>query len=275
MNIAQISDSLTVDEEGIWTAEELSDISYPSDGNTLCFQLEDSSFWFRHRNECISAAVKLHSPGGPIVDVGGGNGFVMARLIQEGFPGAVLEPGPVGALNAKTQRKIPEVICATLGDAHFKKNSLAAIGLFDVLEHIEDDRGFVEQLHSILKQNGLLYMTVPAHQWLWSPSDERSGHHRRYTKQTLTDVLAGCFEQRYFTYFFKSLIPPQFLLRALPYRLGLARKQKVLETSTEHGTGGGLMTNLMTRLLRREVSRIRQGKSQHIGASCLLVARKI
>lgn len=273
MDIAQISDSLVVDDQGIWTARASSVISYPSDRNALCFQLEDASFWFRHRNECIAAAVKLHPPEGPIVDVGGGNGFVAARLIKEGFPAIVLEPGPVGALNAKTQRKIPEVICATLGDANLKENSLAAIGLFDVLEHIEDDRGFVAQLHRILKQDGFLYATVPAHQWLWSSSDEGSQHHRRYTRQMLSDVLSGCFDLLYFTYFFKALIAPQFLLRSLPYRVGLAREQKVLNTSTEHGTEGGLMTKLMARLLSRELSRIQEGKSQNIGSSCLLVAR--
>lgn len=275
MDIAQISDSLTIDEEGIWTAAGSSVISYPSDRNALCFQLEDSSFWFRHRNECITAAVKLHPPVGPIVDVGGGNGFVAARLINEGFPSIVVEPGPVGALNAKTQRQIPEVICATLGDANFKQGSFAAIGLFDVLEHIEDDREFVELLHRILNRDGLLYATVPAHQWLWSPSDVRSKHHRRYTRQMLNDVLSGCFELLYFTYFFKALIPPQFLLRALPYRLGFAKNDKVLNTSTEHGTEGGLMTNLMTRILTRELSKIQQGKAQRLGSSCLLVARKI
>ncbi len=275
MEISQISDALTIDEKGIWTASQSTAISYPKDRNATCFQLEDSSFWFRHRNECIAAVVKQYPPKGPIVDVGGGNGFVSSRLLQEGFPAILLEPGPVGALNAKTQRNIPEVICATFGDASFHEDSLPAIGLFDVLEHIEDDRAFVELLHSVLQPGGLLYATVPAHQWLWSLSDVSSQHHRRYNKQMLEDVLTGSFEIVHHTYFFKPLILPQFLLRSLPFKLGLSKKRKVLDTATEHGTSGGLATKMIAQLLSRELNKIQRGKSLAVGASCLFVARKM
>jgi hypothetical protein len=56
-------------------------------GNEACYQIEESSFWFKHRNACIEAAVKCHPPrsGGPIFDVGGGNGFVARGLMRAGF----------------------------------------------------------------------------------------------------------------------------------------------------------------------------------------------
>src|SRR5437762_8958287 len=138
MSIARLSNRLTVDEHGIWTSAKASSVSYPANGNFLCLPLEDASYWFRHRNECILAAIKRFPPAGAILDVGGGNGYVTRRLLDEGFDAALLEPGAVGALNGKTARKIPQVICSTLEAAEFSPGSLSAIGVFDVLEHIDD-----------------------------------------------------------------------------------------------------------------------------------------
>ena len=53
-------------------------VSYPEEGNEACFQIEDQSFLFRHRNDCIRELVRKFPPNGkgPIFDVGGGNGFL-------------------------------------------------------------------------------------------------------------------------------------------------------------------------------------------------------
>lgn len=263
MNIIEFRHNLVADEYGIWRTSQKYELSYPSEGNESCFELEDASFWFRHRNDCIAAAVRRFPPvgNGPIVDVGGGNGFVSKRLLDEGFSVILVEPGSAGALNAKTKRQLPEVICATLQDAAFAPNSLPAVGLFDVLEHIDDDAAFVGQVQAVLVPGGLLYATVPAHQWLWSASDVSAGHYRRYTQQTLRRLLASTFEILYVTYFFESLVLPLFSLRSIPFRIGLTRQRNVMDPASEHGTRGGLLSGLLARLLGRELTTIRRGKT--------------
>lgn len=234
---------LTADDQGIWRASPCDALAYPDDGNAGCFAVEDGSFWFRHRNDCIAAAVKRYAPDGPVLDVGGGNGVVSKRLIDEGFDTILLEPGPVGALNAKTQRGLPHVICATFEAVGLPEASLSAIGLFDVLEHIEDDVAFLRRLHQALRPGGLLYLTVPALQALWSAADVHARHYRRYSRGTLEARLGQVgFSVVYSTYFFQSLLPPLFLLRSIPFRLGVSQKNNVLRSETEHGTSGGLLT---------------------------------
>jgi len=68
---------LELGPEGIWYATHQETVSYPTDGNDECFGIEDSSFWFRHRNSCIVELVKMFPPqgSGPIFDVGGGTGL--------------------------------------------------------------------------------------------------------------------------------------------------------------------------------------------------------
>src|SRR5262245_37315921 len=53
------------------------------------------------------------------------------------------------------------------------------IGMFDVLEHIQDDIGALRDIRSLLDPDGALLLTVPAHASLWSYFDEASRHCRR------------------------------------------------------------------------------------------------
>ncbi|NLK61869.1 MAG: hypothetical protein GX287_00285, partial [Fusobacteria bacterium] len=39
--------------DGIYFSEDKKNISYPEDGNNMCFELEDNSFWFINRNNII------------------------------------------------------------------------------------------------------------------------------------------------------------------------------------------------------------------------------
>jgi SAM-dependent methyltransferase len=152
--------------EGLWQPRSIGHVSYPGDGNEACFQVEDRSYWFRHRNACILATVQRHSPGGPIYDVGGGNGFVSQALQAAGHEVVLVEPGP-GALNGR-RRGIRTVVRSTLADAAFEPGSIDAVGIFDVVEHVENDVAFLAMIHDVLKPRGLVYCTVPASPWLWS-----------------------------------------------------------------------------------------------------------
>lgn len=275
MNVESLSTALRFDRDaGVWRAGATREVAYPADDHAACFGVEDASFWFRHRNRCIAAAVRRFAPAGFILDVGGGNGYVSRGLIEAGCEAVLLEPGPIGARNAREARGLPDVICATLEDAAIAAGSVPAIGLFDVLEHIADDRAFVSRLHEIVKPGGFLYLTVPSFQWLWSMTDIEAMHFRRYTTATLTRVLAGQFEIAYATYLFGRLTPLFFLSRTLPYRLGISRPRSARVYETEHAAGGSRLTALVERALAHEVAAIAAGRSLAIGSSLLVVARR-
>ena len=55
----------------------------------------------------------------------------------------------------------------------------------DVLEHIRDDRDEVALAAAHLDRNGQLIVLAPAHNWLFTPFDERIGHYRRYSRRSL------------------------------------------------------------------------------------------
>lgn len=269
--IDQLTHKLELGEDGIWFSKACSEVSYPASGNQDCFEIEESSFWFQHRNRCLVACVRTFPPQGVIFDIGGGNGFVSAGLQADGWDSVVVEPGRRGALNAR-QRGLKGIICSTLEDAEFRDHSLPAIGVFDVIEHIQEERPFLLTLRRLLMKDGRIYITVPAFNWLWSSDDVFAGHHRRYTLSSVRRALecAG-LEVEFASYIFAFLPLPVFLVRSIPSRLGL-RSPVGPNSARQHSSLPSART-VADFALDWELKAIRQRRPIPFGASCLVVAK--
>ncbi len=273
VTISELATNLTIDAEGIWRSSGDRSLSYPEEGNAQCFRLEDSSYWFQHRNQLLCSVVKSYPPCGVIFDIGGGNGCVAKALEESGQETVLIEPGPTGALNAR-RRGLTNVICSTVEAAGFQNHSLPAAGLFDVVEHIENDVAFLKMVKDLLVPKGLVYITVPAFSMLWSQEDVHAGHFRRYTRRSLAKTVeqAG-FRVEYSTYFFSFLTIPVFLFRSLPSLMGFRKQPKMQVTEKEHKPPSGLGGWWLNRARKKELDHISRGGTMLWGSSYLMVAR--
>ncbi len=272
MDLASIANGIVRGEDGIWRSTTTGDVSYPSDGNSICADVEDSSFWYRHRAKVLELIMELYPTAPWLLDIGGGNGVVSADLSSRGLPAVLLNPDPEGVRNARL-RGIKDVICGRLEDVGFAADVVPAIGLFDVLEHIPDDGAFLDTCHNILSPTGHLYLTVPANQALWSRHDEVVGHCRRYSSTALESVLdrAG-FKTLYLTYFFSSLLPVVAIVRALPFRLGVTRSLSGKGRARQHRSGQSATGRVLQAVLQPELAVIRSGRRLPFGTSIVAVA---
>ena len=272
-DLSQISSGLTPDESGCWVSPAPGAVSYPDDGNASCFEIEEKSFWFRHRNACITDVIRRFPPPGVLFDVGGGNGAVAAAIERAGFETVLIEPGRQGALNARS-RGLQRVVCSTLGDAGFREHALPAVGLFDVLEHIDDDTRFLSQISELLIPEGRLYITVPAYSWLWSAEDARAGHFRRYRLSTLRRILSTCgFTVEFATYIFWFLPLPILLFRAIPYRLGFSERFDPQAAAQDHRLPSGMAGRFLNWAMALEEVRLARDARMPFGGSCLVVGK--
>jgi len=274
--IVSVFSNITLGDDGIWKSKDDHSVSYPKEGSEMCFEVENSSYWFRHRNECLTALMKRLPPpkGSLFCDVGGGNGFVSMAVQAAGFPVVLLEPSPVGAYNAK-MRGVRNVVCATTDGSGLRNGSLGAVGAFDVIEHIENDEIFVKGLADALNKGGMFYATVPAWQSLWSEEDEWAGHFRRYRLPGFNALFekAG-LEILYSSYIFSMLPVPIWALRTLPNLFGVKRKQDPRQMVKDHGSGSAITRNLMGASLRPEIAMVRKLHKIPFGSSCFVACRK-
>jgi SAM-dependent methyltransferase len=236
--------------------------------------VEEKSYWFKHRNRVIAEVFREYPPRGWVADIGGGNGFVTQFLQQLGYDMVLVEPGEDGIRLAQ-QRGIRQIIGTTLQDAEFKPNSVPAVGLFDTLEHIQDDSGFLKSLRGILEPGGRIYITVPSHEALRSVEDDYVGHYRRYSRKNLIHAIqTSGLVVDYCSYFFTLLVFPILFLRSLPYRLGLAREFDEKWFVRQLNPGSPLLDRIIYLLINWEIHQMARIRSIGFGASLIVAAHK-
>ena len=253
---------------------ENSDISFPDDGLSKLYDIEEESYWFKHRNVCFGHLVNKYSGGGVFLDIGGGNGVVSKALQDDGLEVVLVEPDPIGCRNA-VERGVSNVFSGTLEDLPLRPGiEVPSIGVFDVLEHIDDDLAALEGFYSVLSEGGHLFLSVPAFNFLWSEEDVHAGHFRRYTKRSITEVVERVgFEIVEVGYLFSVLCIPILIMRSIPSWFGFYKVQG--ETvNRDHGSSGGLVSRFVSRRLKSEFNRLKSGSGKMVGSSLYLVARK-
>jgi SAM-dependent methyltransferase len=174
---------------------------------------------------------------------------------------------------AARTRGVDPVICARLEDVGMSPGSVSAAGMFDVLEHIEDEGGALRQVRALLRPGGLLFLTVPGYRLLNS-ADDVAGHYRRYTLRSLSRAaVRNGFRPKYGRYLFAPLPPVVLLLRTVPSLLGLRKPADAELQESEH-VPEGFTARVLDKLLDTEAQRIEAGGTIPFGTSCFAVCIK-
>jgi SAM-dependent methyltransferase len=206
----------------LWTVEG-QEASKTSFSEQQLDQLEAGAegWWYRTRNDVIDDALRQCDVKGTVWEVGSGSGLVAVELRRRSRDVVAVEPGAGGA-ETSAKRGVPSFY-ATLEQLGLPTHSLESVGMFDVLEHLEDRSGMLHEVRRVLKPGGHLVLTLPALQFLWSSSDIAAGHFLRYSKHSIQRELeAAGFTVVRSRYFFLLTVLPLFFLRALPHRFGRA-----------------------------------------------------
>jgi len=180
------------------------------------YEVEDRHWWFVGRRAVVGSFLERLFPAGGngagarrILDVGCGTGGMLPLLSRFGrVTGVDSEPL---ALDYCRKRGIEDV---HLQGSFTVADPYDVVTLFDVLEHVEDEAGFLGVMKGWLKPGGRLILTVPAFPFLWSRHDDLNLHQRRYTRPTLHAALVKAgFTVRRITYFNTILFPLAALAR--------------------------------------------------------------
>jgi SAM-dependent methyltransferase len=155
--------------------------------------VERDHFWFRARRRAIKSVlapeVASLAPGYRVLEVGCGTGSVMRALEEVCAHGTVIgmdlyREGLRFVDPASRGRLVQGDLAALPFRSRFE-----VVGLFDVLEHFEDDLAVLASIRQLLREGGSLVLTVPARRALWSYFDIAADHKRRYEMAELRRKL--------------------------------------------------------------------------------------
>lgn len=235
-------------------------------------RLEDNNFWFRSRNKLILWALKEYYPDfGSFLEVGCGTGYVLSAVAKT-FPQSRLYGSEIftaGLMYAFSRLPSVKLMQMDARDIPFV-DEFDIIGAFDVLEHIEEDELVLRQLYSAMKPQGIVLITVPQHQWLWSVTDDYAFHVRRYSGNDLRFKIekAGfCIIRD--TSFVSILLPAMLISRLLQRQVKVEQFDGAAELKTHP-----LLNFIFYALLAVERCLIGLGIDFPVGGSRFVVAKK-
>ena len=137
----------------------------------------------------------------------------------------------------------------------------------DVIEHTPDDRATLAELRRVTRPGGLLVVTVPAYQALWSWHDVVNRHFRRYDSASLRAAAreAGWDVVRD-THFNSLLLAPAAAVR-------LAQRRRHAHPRSDLELTPPALDGLLELPLRLEAGLVRAGLRLPAGLSLLAVLR--
>jgi ubiquinone/menaquinone biosynthesis C-methylase UbiE len=198
--------------------------------------------------------IPFNAESATVLDIGCGDAFLVHQLALDfpkvAFIGVDINFSDDLIEQLKHKIKVPNLsIYKNLDELDLPGNSVNAILLLDVIEHIEDEISFLKSLpeYRFIHKETVFLITVPAFQTLFAGHDVVLGHFRRYSNKTLRNRLkqAG-YTTNYERYFFVTLIPP---------RIFQVIKETFFSSDTQRPSdlaswkGGYIITSLIRKIL--------------------------
>jgi SAM-dependent methyltransferase len=153
--------------------------------------VESDHWWFTGKRLFMRRLLGSHlrSEGTTlrILDIGCGTGANAVELSRYGE--VIACDRSLDALGMAAGRGVRRLCAASAPDLPFGAGTFDVITAFDIIEHVDDDAGFVCDLERVLMPGGALAIHVPAWPSLWSHHDEILEHKRRYTYRSLRALL--------------------------------------------------------------------------------------
>lgn len=185
------------------------------------YKLEEHYWWHVAKRRLVKKLLEDHVDdykSKVYLDVGCGTGKMIEEMSKwKNWKQVIGIDGSEEALKFSKMRGSTSVM---MGD--FEKTlpltseSVNVISSLDVVEHVNNDKQLLAEFFRVLKNDGVVVITVPAYKWLWTYWDDMLEHKRRYRRSELEKkmVEAG-FEIERVSYFYSYLLPIAMLFRVI------------------------------------------------------------
>lgn len=175
---------------------------------------EKDHWWYVAKRLLISRYWRAELLSGRCIDIGCGGGAVLADVAGS-LPAFGVDLSP-RALDYGRAVGLSMLARAEAAALPFADDSFSIAFALDVLEHHPSPEQLLAEVRRILTDRGLLVVSVPAFQWMWSYADHVLGHYRRYTcPQLVGELTRAGFTLERATYFHSWLLPVAWVFRRI------------------------------------------------------------
>ena len=155
--------------------------------------VEKRNWHLQSRMAIILETIDQHAlPGGRVLDVGCGTGFLLEQLAKRGFSGVGIDLSPESIAHTQQRLKalgVDDRLRAEVGSAYEPpEGPFDLITLTDVLEHLEDPRACLAAVRPQLAEGGLLVINTPNRRSLPGGRRWLSEHGLSFMKMNLAPV---------------------------------------------------------------------------------------
>ena len=238
------------------------------------YKLEREHWWFVVRGRILLEHILPYTkaPDLSILNVGAATGRTSELLSDLGEVTSIeYDDDCRNFANALTGLGIKK---GTILDLELEDNSFHLSCAFDVIEHVENDKKAVAELVRVTKTNGLIFITVPAFQFLWSEHDIVNHHFRRYTRSKLKQILPSEeISLVHKTYFNSLLFFPIAIFRVLSRLVPARFYRKGSGADNTLVANDSFVNKLMFRVFETERKLLRKVKFP-FGVSLMVILRK-
>jgi SAM-dependent methyltransferase len=177
--------------------------------------LYERHWWWRARERYVISQLDGVLSGCPqtnVLDVGCGDGLMFEPLSRFGHvEGVEIDASIVSEAGPLADR----IFVQPFDETFDQGRRYGLIVIFDALEHMPDPERSLRRAFELLDHDGIVVITVPAFNALWTGHDDLNAHTQRFTKKSLealVDRSGGRIVQS--NYFFQWLAPVKLALRA-------------------------------------------------------------
>ena len=171
-------------------------------------------------NQWMFSAISSYCTGN-ILEIGSGIGNISKLFVSGNFSITLtdIDSYYIDILHKRfhDSKNVKEIRLVDLQEPAFDKiynhlkESYDTIFMLNVLEHLENEQGAIQNCNFMLKPGGTLIILVPAYSWLYSRIDNELGHKKRYTAVKLNKVISAQKLLISKTFYFNALGIPAWL----------------------------------------------------------------
>ena len=201
------------------------------------YRLEQRYWWFVGVRAMVRGLLSLTAGNrslGKVLDLGCGTGALLDQLRDCSAELWGLDVSQEG-LKFCAIRGHKKLVLADATRIPFRQNYFDVITAIGLIEHLEDDQLFLDEVRRLLKPNGMLILLTSSFPYLWSMHDTANEHKRRYylreLNRQINDVGFQTIRFSHLNFFLFPIIAPLLVLHRKIYGIESAHPERIMPTT--------------------------------------------